>query len=508
MANPTKKGSLLPLLSPAVAAKIEDRLFSIIDSETSIMSPDSLRLFLQEAIQYLIVTGNIEAAGFTIEGVPLGTSTDTFFNALGLGKIGYSGGPTAIELEAIADAYFDGYRILNSATISEMKVTGKGLHFNGVDQSVTIADDPNVNVGTGDFSVNIDFDFDSLGSENRVLYNKGSNPRISIYLNFTTQKLQFFIYDGTTTNAISTDTALVTGQSYSAECRGDRSGDMSIVLNGKLQSETLPTPELTLTNTEKMYLGTLRTTAQFLEGSLKRTQLFNYLSSVEAAISRTSNPLKQPEFKDIGGSQVPLTSGLVIIGKTYRTDLFIAGDDFTNVADIGASANVTGAVWTAIATTPTTWTNLSELIREGLIAYYPSHSLSHERWNDESGNDNDGAVDATLFGQKTIEDYNPRYKSYATDGNTIEVPVGTTDLSIKLNIKTAEAGTTLRIGTTPGGQEVVADIATTSTGLTDLLMLITNFVAGDILYLGSDGGAAWTTLDFDMYVKYTVYEGI
>jgi hypothetical protein len=56
------------------------------------------------------------------------------------------------------------------------------------------------------------------------------------------------------------------------------------------------------------------------------------------------------------GSQ---TSGTVTSGKRYKITSFVSGDDFTN---IGATANATGAVFTASGTTPTTWTNSSTLV--------------------------------------------------------------------------------------------------------------------------------------------------
>ena len=55
------------------------------------------------------------------------------------------------------------------------------------------------------------------------------------------------------------------------------------------------------------------------------------------------------------GSQ---TSGTITSGKRYRIEDFNAGDDFANVG----GENETGSIFTASGTTPTTWTNASELI--------------------------------------------------------------------------------------------------------------------------------------------------
>lgn len=53
-----------------------------------------------------------------------------------------------------------------------------------------------------------------------------------------------------------------------------------------------------------------------------------------------------------------LTSGTLTIGKIYKIVDFQAGDDFTNV---GATTNATGEIFEATGTTPTTWSNSSEL---------------------------------------------------------------------------------------------------------------------------------------------------
>lgn len=54
------------------------------------------------------------------------------------------------------------------------------------------------------------------------------------------------------------------------------------------------------------------------------------------------------------------TSGTLTVGVTYRITAFQAGDDFTNV---GAASNATNIEFTATGTTPTDWTNSSEVTR-------------------------------------------------------------------------------------------------------------------------------------------------
>lgn len=51
------------------------------------------------------------------------------------------------------------------------------------------------------------------------------------------------------------------------------------------------------------------------------------------------------------------TSGVLIVDFTYRIILYVSGDDFTNVG----GSNITGAVFVATGTTPTVWTQGSQL---------------------------------------------------------------------------------------------------------------------------------------------------
>ena len=54
------------------------------------------------------------------------------------------------------------------------------------------------------------------------------------------------------------------------------------------------------------------------------------------------------------------------MGKIYEITTFVAGDDFENVADVlEGTINTTGCIFKATGTTPTTWTNSSELKRGG-----------------------------------------------------------------------------------------------------------------------------------------------
>lgn len=56
--------------------------------------------------------------------------------------------------------------------------------------------------------------------------------------------------------------------------------------------------------------------------------------------------------------KVSLTSGVLVIGQSYKIIDYNASDDFTNVG----GTNVTDNIFIATGTTPTTWTNSSSLI--------------------------------------------------------------------------------------------------------------------------------------------------
>jgi hypothetical protein len=68
-------------------------------------------------------------------------------------------------------------------------------------------------------------------------------------------------------------------------------------------------------------------------------------------INTYANPISTPDTTNTQNS------GTLSIGTTYSIIFYVTGDDFTNVG----GTNVTGAVFVATDTTPTVWTNQSEL---------------------------------------------------------------------------------------------------------------------------------------------------
>lgn len=82
-----------------------------------------------------------------------------------------------------------------------------------------------------------------------------------------------------------------------------------------------------------------------------------------------------PDYEDIEGSNYlrfhSFTTSFVnstttpfsfVVGASYKIINFVVGDDFSNIADVQSGViNTTGCIFIATGTTPTTWTNSSEI---------------------------------------------------------------------------------------------------------------------------------------------------
>lgn len=335
------------------------------------------------------------SAGVTIDGVLLKDGGVA-------GTIQTSAQPNVTSLGIFSkDLNQGGFELINSKTISEIQ-RGKGLHFNGVDQDVSIADDPNVDLGIGDFSILLLIRVDTPNAQQNIIQKGSATETYFVQISLAGLVI-FYMQDSGALVSVESDIAINDNRIHAIVCRSDRDGNMTITIDGVLQSNTTASATGTLSSSEPLYFGRNNGGSQRFKGELYTVLFFNRLLTDVEAKSWSSNPLKQLEFKDIGGSQVAQTSGALIPGKTYRTDLFIAGDDFSNVANIGASANVTGAVWTAIGITPTVWTNSSELIKEGCIAEYRPDSIKSESntWYDKQ-NGNNGVIDADVINDDLV----------------------------------------------------------------------------------------------------------
>ena len=85
------KGLLTVLASASISDDIDIGKTLTVGGDTDLQSALTVAGFLQ-LNNDMEATGNIEAAGFTIDGEPVGQSTDTFWNSDGSGNIYYRSG--------------------------------------------------------------------------------------------------------------------------------------------------------------------------------------------------------------------------------------------------------------------------------------------------------------------------------------------------------------------------------------------------------------------------------
>ena len=110
-------------------------------------------------------------------------------------------------------------------------------------------------------------------------------------------------------------------------------------------------------------------------------RMFNYALTSQQVINY-SKPEYPIEWVDriVGTVGAVLTSGTITVGKKYLVKLFVAGDSFTNVG----GTNTTGTVFTATGTTPTTWSNSSQLIQLGCILDLNAEGMASATWVDKT----------------------------------------------------------------------------------------------------------------------------
>lgn len=90
------------------------------------------------------------------------------------------------------------------------------------------------------------------------------------------------------------------------------------------------------------------------------TSISNNLATYKALITQTSS---------ITGTTLGNFQGGLIIGETYTIDNYLAGDDFSNVANVTSGIiNTTGCVFIATGETPIYYSNGSTLISSGNLA--------------------------------------------------------------------------------------------------------------------------------------------
>jgi hypothetical protein len=369
-----------------------------------------------------------------------------------------------VYLLTSGDSDFGYNHLVKCRTILNQTVF-KGFYFDGADDYLFTADDADLDLGTQDFSIVL-FPRTSTsfsgGACQIISKRDGSNAGYQVGIK-TDNKLTVIIDDGAEIS-IDTDIAINDGYQHGITALGDRSGNLTMYLDGFLQTDSNAMTANSIDNAQVLYTGSDGGLSEFYQGELYGYKIFNRLLTADEAIAFSSNPQKGIEFSDQGASNTDLTSGTLTIGKRYRINTYISSDDFTNV---GAASNATGVEFIATGTTPTTWTNSSVLNQIGCICEYKGENVSSIIWYEQQNSNN-----ATVSGPTVT---NPSVTQAQT----------TTELAFKpeakLNgVQYVEKGAIYSFDDWDGAEILQGSASLTSGTLTSGNMYkIKTFVAGD-----------------------------
>ena len=334
------------------------------------------------------------------------------------------------------DSDHGGKYIINEQGRVDDQADGASYFFDGVDDVITVADDPDIDVTIGDFSILTNFTPITLDANSGIV-EKRQDSSNNWHLRYNASGIvDFFVEVGNIAKGdYRSDSILMAGRAVNLAFISDRDGGTSgqlLFMNGVPQALTEFTAMSTdsFANTGNVGIGK-QSTANFSNMALGWYLLFNLALDPTDPTDKAIINGGPVQFKYLGASQTDLTSGTLIIGKEYIIDAYVAGDDFTNVG----GTNVTGDVFVATGTTPTVWANSSSLRHQGQVASYLPEGITDTTWYDSSGNANDGTVsgsiainDTGIASSKTSIATETGLLLYDVDNDTYErVTVGISD---------------------------------------------------------------------------------
>lgn len=261
-----------------------------------------------------------------------------------------------------------------------------GVIFDGVDDYYQVADNPNLNFGTGDFSIVwylTPSDRGHTTSIGKIAFNALS-WNLGIRNDDLYKNPYFRIYDNTAVPYVVEPDVnyrlqMINKKSFIVVTR--QNNNIKIYLNGLLIADKYNDKYAgSVTNSVPLGFNYIASTPQTQPNKLYLVQFYNRALS-ESEVTQLYNNgmphLAELPYADRNANQTILTSGTLQYGKRYRIDNYVSGDDFTNV---GASSNATGIVFVATGTTPTNWTNGSSLRQIGCVAEYKSENAGTMGW--------------------------------------------------------------------------------------------------------------------------------
>ena len=187
----------------------------------------------------------------------------------------------------------------------------------------------------------------------------------------------------------------------------DRTTNLIYLYLDGVEVATTSFTDNTIINPTNLNIGELGGGYEFWDGQISDVKIFNKAltaTEVKELYSGASVP-----FKYKGANQTELTSGTLGIGKAYRINDWISGDDFTNIGGTNADGNE----FVATGTTPTTWSNSSTVVPIGAVAEYDGSGITNDKWYDKSGNELHGTVtgatDENTAGAPVVSENHPAF---------------------------------------------------------------------------------------------------
>ena len=348
-----------------------------------------------------------------------------------------------------------------------------GYLMDGVNDYVVVTTNDNLNFGTGDFTVELLFVLNALPAAEKWILAKGrggtSRPGYSFFI-ASNGKLNVVLQDTATTSDLTIEALTLSANTlYHIVAVFDRDGNLTVYSNGT----SVKTADISGRNTAvgdgfwNLTFGSYSSGSDNIAARFFMSRLWNRALSASEVLDAYQNgrpPSYVKKYADRGANNTALTSGTLTIGKRYRLKDFITGDDFTN---IGAASNADGVEFIATGTTPTTWTNSSEVVQIGCVAEFMPNNAGRLGWIDSSSNQLSGATSGSpicLNTEARPAHYRDIRKAIAANTDTTLtsiVPRGYKIVSIRA--KGSDSLADIKIGTSSGGEQIVASTTTSST---------------------------------------------
>ena len=341
---------------------------------------------------------------------------------------------------------------LNNQSITNLASNGAGYHFNGTSDYQTLSN--TINTGAN-FAISAWVKSNDLSAYNTI-FSDASGSAYDAF-RFTSTHLDLRVNGVTSKYAYS----FANDKLYHI-CVTKNDSNSYFYVNGNyigMQDILGSADGVSLSIIGKRSMDDL-----YMKGFIGGLRIENYTMSATEVKDLYSNA--NIPFKYEGASQTALTTGSLVVGKEYIIDTFAAGDDFVNVG----GTNVTGTIFTATGTTPTTWANASSLRTQGNVLNCNSSGVGHTQWLDASGNENHGT-------------------------NSGALPTNLEVNHIEKVIKNTITGDTLWTGIVPAGYVIDKIIFEETAGNAGVLSMGTSDAANDVFTGVTIAASTFTVLD-------------